>query len=247
MDALDRETRLAELFARPFAHRGLHGPGVPENSLSAFRAAIDAGHGIELDVQRTRDGPAVVFHDYTLDRLTDRQGPVAALDIAAIEAIRLKGSADRIASLGRVLELIAGRAPLLIEIKARNRDYRPLCAGVSRDLHAYVGPVAVMSFNPRVVHWFSRHDPAILRGLVVTEEGKHHLRGRMERNLSLWWARPDFLAYDVRDLPSAFAAAQRARGLRVGTWTVRTDAQRATAAAHADQIIYERPRVQTRY
>ena len=234
-----RQAELETLFARPFAHRGLHGRGIVENSLSAFEAAIEAGHGIELDVQRTLDGLAVVFHDYALDRLTDAKGRIDALRLEELESIPLKGSGDRIASLERVLEYIAGRAPLLIEIKARNQDYRQLCTGVLHDLHIYSGPVAVMSFNPRVGHWFARNGPETLRGLVVSEEGKHHLRGRMERHLSLWWARPDFLAYDIRDLPSRFAGAQRAKGLKVGTWTVRSDGQRATAAAEADQIIYE--------
>jgi glycerophosphoryl diester phosphodiesterase len=96
-----------------------------------------------------------------------------------------------------------------------------------------------MSFNPEVGAWFARHAPHVLRGLVVTEHGKKGLRGRIERRLFLWRARPDFLAYDVRDLPSRFASRARARGLPVFTWTVRTDSDRARAAAHADQIIFE--------
>ena len=234
-----RQAELELLFEKPFAHRGLHGGGIVENSLSAFSAAIEAGHGIELDVQLTQDGFAAVFHDYTLDRLTNEAGPVDGRGIEDLEKIRLKGSEDCIASLETVLGLIAGTAPLLIEIKSHDQSYRRLCESVRYALHDYVGPVAVMSFNPRIVHWFARFDPEILRGLVVTEEGKRHLRGRMERHLSLWWAKADFLAYDIRDLPSRFAGAQRAKGLKVGTWTVRTDAQRATAAAHTDQIIYE--------
>lgn len=236
-----RQAELERLFAKPFAHRGLHGRGVAENSLSAFSAAIAAGHGIELDVQRTRDGFAAVFHDYSLDRLTNENGPVNERGVEDLERVKLKGSTDCVASLETVLGLIAGRAPLLIEIKTQDWTDSRLCAGVSYALHDYVGPVAVMSFNPRVVHWFARFDPETLRGLVVTEEGKHHLRGRMERSLSVWWAKPDFLAYDIRDLPSGFAGAQRAKGIKVGTWTVRSEAQRATAALHADQIIYEVP------
>jgi glycerophosphoryl diester phosphodiesterase len=98
-----------------------------------------------------------------------------------------------------------------------------------------------MSFNPQVGAWFARHAPQVLRGLVVTEQGKRSLRGRIERRLFLWRSRSDFLAYDVRDLPSRFATTARRRGLDVYTWTVRTDADRARAAAHADQIIFEVP------
>jgi hypothetical protein len=97
-----------------------------------------------------------------------------------------------------------------------------------------------MSFNPEVGAWFARHAPGRLRGLVVTEQGKG-LRGVAERPLALWRSRADFLAYDIRDLPSRFADAQRAKGMPVLTWTVRSLADRARAAEHASQIIYEVP------
>jgi glycerophosphoryl diester phosphodiesterase len=98
-----------------------------------------------------------------------------------------------------------------------------------------------MSFNPEVGRWFKEHAPRIVRGLVVSEEGKAGVRGRIERHVALWGARPDFLAYDVRDLPSRFAASQRKRGIPVYTWTVRDAQAEQTALAHADQIIYEKP------
>ena len=110
-----------------------------------------------------------------------------------------------------------------------------------RALEGYRGPAAVMSFNPAVGRWFHDHAPRIVRGLVVTEENERGLVGRAKRHLSLWHARPDFLACDIRDLPSGFAAGQRQRGLPVLTWTVRSEDQRTNAMHHADQIIYERP------
>ena len=230
-----RATRLGELFAKPFAHRGLHGAGITENSRAAFCAAIDAGHGIELDVQASGDGEAMVFHDYDLGRLTEAQGKLAAVSAAALGAIPLKGERDGLPTLVEILALIDGRAPVLIEVKSPGRRVAALSGAVGRALEHYVGPVAVMSFHPGVPRWFARHRPEVLRGLVMTEEGKPQ-RARLKRRLSLWWSKADFLAYDIRDLPSRFAAAS---GLKVGTWTVRTEAQRATAAAHADQIIYE--------
>jgi glycerophosphoryl diester phosphodiesterase len=127
---------------------------------------------------------------------------------------------------------------LLIEVKAPNREVGALCRAVSDALKGYTGPVAVMSFNPEVGRWFARHDPARLRGLVVTEKGKPW-RGGLKRRLSLWRSKADFLAYDIRDLPSRFAEGARRKGLKVTTWTVRTMADRARAAEHADQIIYE--------
>lgn len=236
-----RQAELARLAERPFAHRGLHGGGRIENSRAAYEAAIDNRFGIELDVQATADGFACVFHDEDLGRLTDQQGWLRDRTLAEVGKIRLRGSAEAIPSLVEILGLIAGRVPLLIEVKAERSDYRPLCEGVARDLQGYDGPVGIMGFDPRVARWFSRRYPDFLRGMVVTESGKRGLRGQIERSLSSLCSRADFLAYDIRDLPSSFASARRARGVPVYTWTVRSDADRARAAAHADQIIFEMP------
>ncbi len=235
-----RQAELARLIARPFAHRGLHGAGVPENSRAAFEAAIAAGAGIELDVQASVDGEAFVIHDYELDRLTEGHGAVRTLGAAELKRIRLKESDETIPTLPEILALVAGRAPVLIEVKSPDRRVAAMSRAVQRALAGYEGPVAVMSFNPEVGRWFARHAPRLLRGVVVTEAGKK-LRGMVERHFALWRSSPDFLAYDIRDLPSRFAEAQRARGMPVLTWTCRSLADRARAAEHANQIIYENP------
>lgn len=223
-----------------YAHRGLHSSGVPENSPSAFAEAMARGFGIECDVQRTGDGRAAVFHDWELDRLTDERGPVIRRPLAEIEAIALSGSSDRIPSLERMLAQVAGRVPVLIELKSkRERRVIPLCLAVRRALDGYQGRHAVMSFDPRVSRWFSIHSPRTVRGLVVTEENDKGFRGLWRRHAALWHARPDFLAYDVRDLPSRFAEGQRKRGLPVLTWTVRSPELRERAALHADAPIAE--------
>jgi glycerophosphoryl diester phosphodiesterase len=234
-----RQDRLAELIARPFAHRGLHGGGIPENSRAAFEAAVAAGHGVELDVQASRDAQALVIHDYQLDRLTEGIGPVCGLVAAELEKIRLREGGETIPTLAEALRLIAGRGPVLIEVKSPGRRVAALSRAVLAAVSGYTGPVAVMSFNPEIGRWFARNAPWVLRGLVVTE-AKRRWRGRIARHLALWRARPDFLAYDIRDLPSRFAAAQRAKGMPVLTWTCRSDAHRGQAALHADQIIYEK-------
>lgn len=236
-----RQAELARLAKRPFAHRGLHGGGRIENSRAAFQAAIDAGFGIELDVQASRGGEAFVFHDWNLERVSDGVGLLADLDAEAIGRLRLRGSGEPIPTFGQIVSLVAGRVPVLVELKARGNAFAPLCAAVASTLTGYGGPVGIMSFNPRASHWFARNAPAMLRGLVVTESGKRGWRGGIERALASAWSRPDFLAYDIRDLPSRFAAARRARGVPVYTWTVRSDEDRARAAAHADQIIFETP------
>lgn len=232
--------RVAFLRAQPFAHRGLHGRGIVENSRAAFRAAIKAGHGIECDVQPASDGTAFVFHDHDLDRLTAAKGPVAARAAAALDSIRLRGTRESLPRLPEMLALVGGRVPLLIEVKAKGRRIVPLCLSIRRALADYSGPAAVMSFNPLVARWFHDHSRETVRGLVVTEEGKKGWRGTIERALSLGRSKAEFLAYDIRDLPSEFADVARKRGRPVLTWTVRNDAARAVAAAHADQIIYER-------
>ena len=232
--------RVAWLGQARYAHRGLHGPGRPENSPGAFAAAIAQGMGIECDVQRSSDGLAVVFHDFELDRLTAETGPVGAWTAAELGALPLTGSADTIPSLRQLLDQVGGQVPLLIEIKSRHeRRYSALCLAVRRVLEGYRGEHAIMSFDPRVVRWFANHSPLTLRGLVVTEEDAKALPGRIKRRLALWHARPDFLAYDIRDLPSRFAASQRLRGLPLLTWTVRTPEHRARADEHADAPIAE--------
>jgi glycerophosphoryl diester phosphodiesterase len=237
--------RIGFLKKQAFAHRGLHGGGVVENSGTAFQAAIAGGFGIELDVQASRDGEAMVFHDATLDRLTDQTGPIVDRSRATLEAIMLKGAAEPIPALDTILSLVAGRVPILIEVKAEIGAVGHLCLAVRRALEGYRASVGVMSFNPEVGRWFARHAPRLARGLVMTEgqdiDVAASLKGRVIRHAALWRAKPDFLAYDIRDLPARFPAAQRARGVPVLTWTVRTSEQEQTARTAADEIIFERP------
>ncbi|QLC25295.1 glycerophosphodiester phosphodiesterase [Parasphingopyxis algicola] len=236
---------LGFLTRAPFAHRGLHGAGVVENSRAAFEAAIAAGHGIETDVQVSKDGVAMVFHDYELDRLTRKTGPVIERKAAKLAKIKFKDSDETVPRLTGMLDLVAGRAPVLIELKAKNRKVKKLCRSVADALADYDGEAAVMSFNPEVGRWFARNAPSVVRGLVVTEHDEvslaARLKGPMQRSLSVFRAEPHFLAYDIRDLPSTFADSLREKGVPVVTWTVRTDGERACAAKGADQIIYENP------
>ncbi|MGX7951445.1 glycerophosphodiester phosphodiesterase family protein [Tsuneonella sp. HG249] len=223
-----------------YAHRGVHDAAVPENSPTAFAAAMTRGMGIECDVQKSRDGRAMVFHDWTLERLTAENGAIGARDAAVLETVALKGSNDRIHTLDTMLDQVAGHVPILVEIKSkRERNPAPLCLAVRRAIEGYSGDVAIMSFDPRVPKWFRIHSPDTVRGLVVTEENTRGAAGHWRRHAALWHGRPDFLAYDVRDLPSAFAEAQRDRGLPLLTWTVRSPELRARADLFADAPIAE--------
>ena len=233
--------RVAFLKGQPYAHRGLHGNGVLENSPAAFAAAIKLGHGIECDVQAAEDGRAFVFHDYELDRLTDQSGLIVKMRADDIDRVQLKGGHGKIPRLRETLAQVAGQVPILIEIKSRNMRVGPLCLSVRRALEGYGGKAAIMSFNPLVGAWFRKNADHIVRGLVVTEEDSKNWRGRIARHRNLWAAKPDFLAYDIRDLPSRFAAVQRARGLPIVTWTVRSAEQEEIASVYADEPVYEMP------
>lgn len=211
-----------------------------ENSPSAFAAAIKAGLAIECDVQQSADGQAMVFHDWDLDRLTTERGPVRARSARSLAEHRLSGTDDPIWTLPQLLAEVRGRTPLLIELKSRRSvPYAPLCLAVRDALERYPGPAAVMSFDPRVVRWFAGRASHSVRGLVMTEETDRYWRARLRRHLWLWRARPEFLAYDVRDLPSVFAARQRRRGLPLLTWTVSDGSRLRTGREYADGLIAE--------
>ena len=233
--------RVAWLREADYAHRGLHGPeDAPENSPTAFASAIAQGFGIECDVQRTSDGQAVVFHDFDLDRLTAESGAVIDRSAAQLGQIVLNGTSDGIPTLQSLLQQIGGRVPLLIEVKSR-KGLRvvPLCLAVRRVLEGYRGLVAVMSFDPRVSRWFATHSRHVVHGLVVSERDKSRFIRALRTRITLWAARPEFVAWDVRDLPSKLAAKQRKRGLPLLTWTVRDDRLRQRAERYADAPIAE--------
>ncbi|MGG7565919.1 glycerophosphodiester phosphodiesterase family protein [Rhodovulum sp. DZ06] len=235
----------------PIAHRGLHDlqAGVVENSLSAIDAAAANGYAVEIDVQLSADGEAMVFHDDVLDRLTDRTGPVGALTRAQLQHVELRGGGgDRIPSLAQALRVLAGRTPIVVEIKRQPGPSGPLEEAVARALARYSGPAAVMSFDPRPIAWFRDNAPEVRRGLVscsfaevddaadVLDERQRQALADLELFDEL---EADFVSYGVRDLPRPAVAALRARGAPVLCWTVRNEADAAEALRHADAITFE--------
>jgi glycerophosphoryl diester phosphodiesterase len=244
---------LAALMARPIAHRGLHdrARGVIENSPAAFEAAASAGFGIECDVQLTADGDAVVFHDYELGRLTGQEGRVDRRRAAELSAIALEGSAsgDRIPTLAEMLETVGGRVPIVIEIKSRFDGDLRLTQRVAELASAFPDhPLTIESFDPRVVAALRVMAPDRPRGFVGMARYEYpdytHI-GREEKEamanlLHFTEMQPDFLSWKVSDLRTAAPFLARAGlGLPVSAWTVRTADDRAFAAAHADQIVFE--------
>ena len=221
-----------------YAHRGLHGEGVPENSLAAAEGAIARGMGIECDIQRSRDDHPIVFHDWDLARLTGETGVAGERSADAMEALQLLGTDQHPVRLARFLDAVAGRVPLLTEIKSLpGYDVEWTCASVAWLLDSYRGDVAVMSFDPRVPIWFAAEAPTICRGLVGTDSFENGFEGVWRSHDAIAAADPDFLAIDVRDLRRPEAAAWREAGRPLLTWTVRSPETRAAGLAHADALI----------
>ena len=238
------------LVARPIAHRGWHGPGRPENTLAAARAAVEAGLAIECDIQRSADGEAVVFHDSTLERLTRAVGALGDHPLAALRELTVADTAERIPALADLLALIAGRTPLICEIKsAFDGDMRLPTRAVEIALR-YEGPLAFKSFDPAVIAYL-RADRCP-RPLGIVAEADYDdpyfaaLLPAQKQDcaafLHLGRTRPDFLSWCVDDLPHPAPSLFRAQGARpVLVWTVRTPAQWALAQAFADQAVFEGP------
>lgn len=223
-----------------YAHRGLHGNGVPENSLAAARLAIEAGMGIECDIQRSADNLPMVFHDWDLVRLTGSEGLTSGRTAMELRQLRYVASEESPATLAELLALVAGQVPLLIEIKSkRGYDVIESCALVRDALAGYVGDHAVMSFDPRVARWFRHHSPETCAGLVMREDEHGYTQRGWQRRLAFATARPDFLAYHIAALPNAWVDGLRARGLPVLTWTVNSPETRARGLLNADALISE--------
>ncbi len=252
-----RSTAPAWLIERPIAHRGLHdvAAGRPENSLSAAVAAIEARCSIECDIQPSRDSEAMVFHDEDLERLTGAHGRVDALEARSLVALHLNGGADHIATLTELLTAVAGRTPIVCEIKSRfDGDTRlaERAAIVARD---YPGPFCFKSFDPIVMARLrSRRVPL---GLVDTPLGmiaqadysspaaewarlSDFDKTRLAQFLHWPETRPDFLSWNVDDLPNATPFLCRAAlDLPVMAWTVRTPGQMAVQRQWTDQMVFE--------
>ncbi len=238
------------LTARPIAHRGLHdaGAGLIENTAGAVRAAIDGAYGIEVDLQISADGEAMVHHDDVLGRLTDGEGRLDQLTAAALQRVPFRHGAERMLTLGELCDLVAGCAPMLLELKSRFDGDRRLPARVAAILAGYDGPVAPMSFDPMQLNVLRHKSPRLPRGIVAAKYRPHPywdrmppwLRYRMGSLLPSLTARPRFVAYAVADLPAvAPLVARHILRLPLLTWVVRTPTERERADRFADQMIFE--------
>jgi glycerophosphoryl diester phosphodiesterase len=206
---------------------------VPENSLSAFRAAVDAGAGIECDLRLSSDGVAMIFHDVTLERLCGLKLETESLDADRLAEMRLAGSEERIPRLADLLRIAGTKTPLLLELKKGFGPMKSLCEKVAEALAGHGGPVGVMSFEADAGQWFARRAPNVPRGLVI-DRPRPRIREEMIAS-----AQPNFVAVSVRSASEPWVAELRRSHMKVGSWTVRTQEQRQQVAVHADALIWE--------
>lgn len=240
----------AEFIRIPIAHRGLHGDAIPENSIAAVEAAINAGYAIEIDIQPAADCVPMVFHDYDLTRLAGDEGFIADMSVEDLEDVRLNGTDQGIPTLAALLRTVAGRVPLLIEMKDQDgrlgTQIGELHRHVAAALAAYDGPVAVMSFNPHMVAAFHAEAPDIPCGItscgfaeddwpMLDEETREALAeiDRYDRSGAC------FISHDRNDLTNPRVDALKSQGVPVLCWTVRSPEQEAEARKIADNITFE--------
>ena len=222
-----------------FAHRGLHGPGCPENSLAAFREARDMGYGVELDVHLLSDGNLAVIHDSQLLRMTGQEAKVEDLTTERLSDFRLAGTNETIPEFRQVLELYNGRAPLIVELKVSGNNYAKLCRKTCEMLDGYKGVYCIESFDPRCVYWLKKHRPDVLRGQLTENYFKRKnklpfvLKFLLTHQMLNFLTKPDFVAYRQEDDATlSYWLVRKLWGAYGVSWTLgnRGDYDRAVAS-----------------
>ncbi len=204
---IHKKTKWQHLTGWDYAHRGLYDNehGIPENSIAAFRRAVDKGYGIELDVHLTADNQLVVFHDDTLTRMCGMNKKISSFLYSDLMQLRLLGTEEGIPLFKDVLELIDGKVPLIIELKVDGSNQNLLCPLVWQLLSRYKGDYCIESFHPFVLQWFKRHEPQVVRGQLSCNFFKENphcdiVLFLMSNLMTNFFTHPDFIAYKYLDL-----------------------------------------------
>lgn len=236
------------LIEKPIAHRGLHAEktGVVENCESAFAAAIKYGYSIECDIELTKDGQAVVFHDDEIDRLLEGKGMVKSFTTKELKKKKYRQGKEQIQTLSELLEQVNGRTTLVIEIKSLWDDDMTLTLRAIDVLADYNGAYSLMSFDPHLIACIAENSPATVRGITadrVTDSYYNNLpqarRLEMQSFSHLPLTKPHFISFDAKGLPFGLVEEIRGRGHPVICWTIRSPEQAAQALRHSDQITFE--------
>lgn len=230
-----------------YAHRGLHSNNnsteIPENSIPAFRRAVKRGYGIELDVQLSKDGVPVVFHDFTLERMCGKEGKVCEYTYEELQQFTLAGGQEKIPRFTEVLEVVNGKVPLIIELKVEWMDIT-VCPVVDEILRKYQGVYCIESFNPMALSWYRRYHNSVYRGQLseafTRTISKSGLYWCLQNLLFNWMTRPDFIAYNHEHQGNL--SRKLCRGLFRNTavaWTIRSQEELDKAKKHFDMFIFE--------
>ncbi len=230
-----------------YAHRGLHGNGLPENSMAAFQAALDQGYGIELDIHLLKDGNLAVIHDSLLNRTTGQAGHIEDLTTEDLKNYPLEGTAETIPQFRQVLDLFNGKAPLIVELKAENGNHAALTEAACEMLKDYPGAYCIESFDPRCIRWLRKNRPQIIRGqlsenfLRSRSDLPEYLKFLLTHNLLNFGTVPDFVAYHFahrNTTPSVFLCRKlwKAQGV---SWTIRSQEDFDKAKAEGWLPIFE--------
>lgn len=227
------------------AHRGFHSldKSIPENTLIAFKKAIDYRYGIELDVNVTKDGQVVAFHDINLNRMCKVDAYLYDVNYDQIKDINILNTNEKIPLLTDVLELVEGKVPLLIELKPRG-DKRLLCESFIKAMTSYKGPYAIHSFSPWIVHWFKKNHPHIIRG-QITEFFKNDdkmspfSKYLMKSMFFNRFTKPDFVNYGIKDLPNKYATKAYEKGLCIISYCARNNLEFNMVKKHYDNAVFE--------
>ena len=245
MPTFRRKKQIMKFAENKYAHRGLHGSGVAENSLSAFRLAVERGYGIELDVRLSRDGELVVFHDNTLDRVTEKSGKVDSYDYSDLKEMKLSGTEDTIPLFSEVLKTVDGKVPLLVELKEESGQYA-VTEKALEILKDYKGEYIIESFNPLALGLVKKKKPEILRGMLSMNymaEKKHRkpIYFIVQTLVTNVICRPDFISYDHKQYKNAPLRLCRSLfGVTTFAWTVCSQEDEDLAYKHKfDSVIFE--------
>ena len=236
---------LQALHGWSYAHRGLHGENVPENSMAAFRAALEGGYGIELDIHLLADGNLAVMQDSDLIRTTGCTGKIEALTTADLPNYHLDGTHETIPEFRQVLELYNGKAPLIVELKVSDNNYAALTEAACNMLDGYHGVYCLESFDPRCLLWLKKHRPDLIRGqlsenyFATKNKLPFILKLILGKNLGNFLTKPDFVAYRYKDRRSTLSNRLCLMHMTGVSWTVQTIEEYHTAVQEGWIPIFE--------
>lgn len=229
-----------------YAHRGLHGKGIPENSMAAFRAALEGGYGIEFDLHLLKDGNLAVIHDSLLKRTTGCEGRIEDLTTEDLKNYRLEGTEETIPTFRQLLDLYGGKAPLIVELKPVGGNHAALTETACRMLEDYKGVYCMESFDPRCIFWLKRNRPQIIRGQLAenffcsNSDLSTPLKFVLTHSLSHFFTMPDFTAYKFADRKNVSTwICRKLYGVQGVSWTLRTKAEYDAAVKEGWLPIFE--------